>query len=803
MLKKIISFMLALMLIVMTGCGGKSGNMTGNIMQNSTVDEVGAADESGSQKAMGRYVESQQDLSDMVTRAAGMVKMADGSIVIQDYYNGQIISRDNGISWESVPQPWLSELHSKAYIHAMEPAGDGSVAIVYSMQEENMHDQEAPEDEIADKNADEDTDESAEEMMEFNWQYALVSPDGTLQPIEGALDNDELLSPWFNEQGEVFMTGYSNIVYRVDKESRKIEKYLETEERTEQLFFSEQIMVAVTTGGLYLYDMEQEEWISDEVLTDFIDSNIKLEYTYNTTYDSRSLLPVLAGDGSMYLAFSGGLYRHVISGSAMEQIIDGGLSSFSDPSMEMINILLLADNEFLTLFTGGKLVHHTYDPDMPTVPDQQIRVYSLEHNDLLQMAIINYQAQNPAVYVKYEVGREGTSPDGNTSVTREDALKNLNTEIMAGQGPDLILLDEMPLRSYMEKGILADISPWLTGTEETETLIEAVRNTYQKDDSIYAIPATFRVAVLAGDKASLNKMTDLEAMADTIEEIRSSYPDGNILGLYTPQQVIKALSLSSAPLWQNEDGSINEAVLTEFLSQAKRIYQAELAGISEERMAWYNETTFSMISELGNLYDENEYFLMSGSAGINIASGDSRMSIAYVEDGFSLATLISGMERVKDREMDLKEIAGQAEHVYIPTTIVGMLASSKNQEQAGELLKVLLSEETMNYTHVEYPINQAALDRLFTNTYSDSREIGAMSVSNSAGEGMVLDINWPEDKWLNQFHSLVQSVDTPDLTDYVVKDMVLAEGAAALTEEVSVEQAVAVIMKKLSIYLAE
>ena len=36
-------------------------------------------------------------------------------------------------------------------------------------------------------------------------------------------------------------------------------------------------------------------------------------------------------------------------------------------------------------------------------------------------------------------------------ITREDALKKLNTELLSGSGPDVLILDKMPYDSYMEK----------------------------------------------------------------------------------------------------------------------------------------------------------------------------------------------------------------------------------------------------------------------------------------------------------------------------------------------------------------
>ena len=47
---------------------------------------------------------------------------------------------------------------------------------------------------------------------------------------------------------------------------------------------------------------------------------------------------------------------------------------------------------------------------------------------------------------------------GDDGVTRTDALKTLNTEIMAGKGPDILILDGISSETYVEQGMLEDLS---------------------------------------------------------------------------------------------------------------------------------------------------------------------------------------------------------------------------------------------------------------------------------------------------------------------------------------------------------
>ena len=57
-----------------------------------------------------------------------------------------------------------------------------------------------------------------------------------------------------------------------------------------------------------------------------------------------------------------------------------------------------------------------------------------------------YQRQNPDVRVSYEVALGDDS-----AVTESDAMRTLSTELLAGEGPDVLILDGMPVESYIEK----------------------------------------------------------------------------------------------------------------------------------------------------------------------------------------------------------------------------------------------------------------------------------------------------------------------------------------------------------------
>ena len=76
-------------------------------------------------------------------------------------------------------------------------------------------------------------------------------------------------------------------------------------------------------------------------------------------------------------------------------------------------------------------------------------------------------------------------------VTLEDALKTLSTDILAGNGPDVLILDGMPVDSYVEKGILTDISDVVDEVKASDGLVDSIVKDSTKDGKIYAIPTRF------------------------------------------------------------------------------------------------------------------------------------------------------------------------------------------------------------------------------------------------------------------------------------------------------------------------
>ena len=440
-----------LLMLIMTagvlgGCGGGRPAASTDETGVSSVDETGAENdvrsgETGTGEensdnepaAMGRYVETTVDVLENTSRSYNITVLTDGRLVILDETAGQLISADGGINWEVVSIPGIDNMKvftENNYIFSMAAAPDGTVAVLSS------------------DNA------AYDQTEEFNPWLHVAKPDGTVKRIDSlpVQENESYVySIFYSPEGELFATTVGGgMIYRVDVESGTLTKEVTMEWRPDLVKCQGDNMFFLTSrDGISIYDRKEEKWVEDSVLADFMEENYKNEYYAN---DSYSVYMTPGEDGAIYLAGKDGMYRHVIGGSVMELIIDGALTSFSNPSMNMIGVTAYGENEFAALFSGGTVALYKYDASVPTVPENMISVYSLEEQDAVRQAIAQFQTENPDTFVRYEVGVSGTD-----AKAAEDAIKKLNTELMAGKGPDVIIMDGLPVKSYEEKGILKDL----------------------------------------------------------------------------------------------------------------------------------------------------------------------------------------------------------------------------------------------------------------------------------------------------------------------------------------------------------
>ncbi len=776
------------------GCGINADSNTGGMNGANGTDRAFSENSSGggsnSQQAdgnpaMGRYVEEITDLSDRVSLSGcKLCRLSDGRIVLSDTSKPCLISDDNGATWREDDSELYVRTHSEGtFASEIAIGADNTVAAIYNA---DLYDKEKG-------------------GFIHDPKLLVIRPDGTENIVDIPKSKDEIYPHNYVEiadNGRIFVSvSGSSDLYEV-KEDGSCAYFMTVQgESPELMQFQGNLMFLGVPGyePPLIYDMEKKEYVEDEVLIDFIKENYP-----NTYFDGsrRYKMYFFAGEeGVIYIAGKKGLYRHVIGGSVMEQIIDGSRYAFA--SYEIVAMTMLEDNTFLALFDDGRLARYVYDPDAATVPDDRLKVYSLKENDTIRQAIALYKIAYPGIVVEYEIGMENGS-----SVTREDALKKLNTRIMAGEGPDVLIMDDIPLDSYIEKGLLVDLSTILDSLDGEEELFDNIVREMKKEDKIYAIPCEIQIPVLAGEEKYISQLKDLESIADMMEELRKDNPGKSLLKIYTEKGIMRYFAMSCVPAWTTESGELDSEVIAQFLEQTKRIYDVQIDGLPEAVIEEYKISNESWLKGSGELDGsiENTIYLRTLQHAHEYITG--KIQLAYTAlsrvSGYNEIISIKEVENFEGCKWTVMN--GQSSNVFCAKTLLGINAASKRTNQAEDFIRVCLGKENQSDLCYGLAVNKTAFD---ANFIIDESKLGADGewsiITTTTEEGITLRflIYPPNEEQLADLRKCVEEADTPYIEDTVLENVVYEEGILYMQGAQSLEEAVSAIEKKISIYLAE
>ena len=802
MKKTAVSKTLALILsaaLLFAGCGKTGGE------QESVGDMAGGGD-----KTMGRYVEEEIGRPEEMERNGGIVRLADGTLQIFDFNQGPFVSQDEGKTWTKKYDDW-SGMVGEGYFMNAAAAKDGSLFLVYSTYDavSSEEGEEASQEEVSDAERSEqpdtepaeteDTEVQVEEsdMFTIDCHYMFVSPEGETREImlPFDMDNYELITNcWYTPDGRL-LASQGGAIYEINQEDGSLTVLFETDGDADTACFSDTQMVAFTNTKAYRFDLVKGELLEqDEELDKFISglTNNGEKGVYWTS-GNYSFLVAMDKDNTLYLACQDGLYQ-CTAGESPKQLLQGTLCSMGDPSNGKYGMLVEDGPVFLVLFSSG-LSRFTYDETMPATPDKELKVYSLKKDQTLQQAVSAYQKAHQDVFVKYEVGMSGEN-----GLTAEDAIKALNTEIMAGNGPDVIMLDGLPIESYLAKGMLADLSENLKAAEEKEEFFDNITRVYEEDGKIYAIPTRFRIPLLMGNEEFVSNIQDLSSLSAVMEEMREKNPEGSILSAYTPEILLKMLAIASEPTWSKEDGNLQEETVKEFLTQAKKIYDNEISGISDlEKEEFLNSVRGSDDSS-GTA--EETALDISWSILNFLTKSQAQLAIGASQQVSLDFTNVISVPRVKP-EVVYKPLSLQAENVFQAESIVGVSAKAAESEMAREFVEMLLSYNVMSMQQEPYPVNAASFDSLFDTDMEGDGAFGSMGISKDDGSVATLDLYWPNEEEQKGLEQMVRSLKTPYLPGSPIEQAVLEAGVSVLEGNMSVDEGVAQIKQKIQLYLSE
>ena len=230
---------------------------------------------------------------------------------------------------------------------------------------------------------------------------------------------------------------------------------------------------------------------------------------------------------------------------------------------------------------NSRLLCYRWDSELAASAGGELTIFSLYRSDTVEAAVNAWQKATGGT-ATYSWALEEGSEDGFSTVTgsREDALTQLNTQLLAGSGPDVLILDDMPVDSFIEKGLLMDFS----GKVDTSGMLENMTGVWQTEQGLFALPARAFPLLAGADEATLATIKDAETLAGLLAAEPNIVDDGRneampLLAYYNTVQLFDTFyPLYAGDIWQG--GQLNEDACRRFYELLGQIRAGGGAGLS-------------------------------------------------------------------------------------------------------------------------------------------------------------------------------------------------------------------------------
>lgn len=626
--------------------------------------------------------------------------------------------------------------------------------------------------------------------------FYVIDQEGKLRDLGAVIKSSEdfpiLLDMQFTDDGNIVMQGYYDFLSLYDSETGELLQDL-SEDGVVTFSMVRDKMALIAQHKFQFVDWKTGTSLdTDQVLEDQIESDKR-----NLEFYTSSSVPVSFAPGkeedNMFYCWKEGIFSYSFGGNVVEKVVDGKLCSLSSSDFGMRRLVVGQDNDFFVLGGDGldfKLLHYTYSSDTPTTPGVTLSLYSLIEDDNITKWIPQFQKKYPDIYVDYQVGM--SQEDG---VSVSDALKNLNTEVMAGKGPDVFLLDNLPIDSYVEKGMLEDISHILDEVDSTDGLLENVKNCFEKDGKIYYMPARIGIPVMAGKKENLEGIIDLSSMAEKAAKMKEEAPDAYVFNPY--RWIVYLVELwtdTCSPAWTTEDGAINEEALKEFYTRIKEMYDLDENPYADQ----YSEEDMIDTDIMNHYYTGigSDAMMLSGDIG-KIAYG----SVSGVSEYSELCSVL------QEKDMVMKPWNGQVENCFVPNLMLGISSKCKEKEAAETFLSYCYSKDVQKLdSYAGFAVNRAVLDDMdYWKEGAQEESSSGSSIMTPDGEVIQLMVTniALEEEHIQPLREIIDQVKNPVPYNYLVTNAVEKEALSIASGQESIDEAVANVSQKLNLYLTE
>ncbi len=489
-------------------------------------------------------------------------------------------------------------------------------------------------------------------------------------------------------------------------------------------------------------------------------------------------------NGIAYISNTSGIHLNKEGSSIWETLVDGSQSSLSKPTGVLTKFLLGTEEDFYIVLSTTdnrdmEIKHIYYDENVSSEPPIELSIFSIEDNPSIRQAITLFQESHPEVRVNFRVANLENRvkytygiKNPEQTITLKDQINALNTELLAGRGADILVLDGMPIESYIDKGVLEDMGDIFTPMKDSGELLPNITDPYYTDGKVYTMPLRFELPIIYGSKDAVNSASSLREFADYAR----SNKEIPLLGPSNYRALAAWFLMIYYNQLVNKDNELDEAALQDFLE------------------------TINIISDAINASDDAELDYMNSNKGrtwgywisacIKVHKKEYQSNIEEMGGILDFAVPIKVTQ-------DLQGAFKVINNSFKANGLIGINSAGNQKELAKEFIQLLYSKEIQGLDLLDgFPVNKAAMEEWI----QIDKEGYGFSVGD---EEYTINASYPKQKPRKDIYESICAVDKPMVNDMTMVDMILDEAEQYLRGDITSEQAANNAVASINLYLSE
>lgn len=434
---------------------------------------------------------------------------------------------------------------------------------------------------------------------------------------------------------------------------------------------------------------------------------------------------------------------------------------------------------------------YQWDPELDLSNKTVLTVSTLFSDQILRVAAFEFQKQHPDVQIKITQYYDKMEDQMKWS----DFIRTVNTDILSGKIADVMFLDNLPLESYMRRGILVDLNSFVNELGGAEKLNMGIVNGMKNEDGkLYALPLTFTTFALIGRKNVIDQVTDLQSLLTLKLE-----PEQKALSPMDKQSLFQQLLMANLPVFidkQSGNYRFDTPEFIGFLETFDRIYNEAQVPPPELPENPTEEDYRKM--DMGDFYQNIQKDRYTGKNAMSITTLGNLDSLTY-EFAYS-----GGKDASWTFIPKLKDMGGE---IFMPQTTLGISAKSKNQKLAAEFVKMFFSGEidgAENYMW-GFSVVKAQQEKIIENLLEDYKRQEEMGGKRQMhiDEKTMIDLIMLTEQQMHDIVNRLEACTIPIRFDQTLSEFLNEEIKPFLYGRKSAKEAAEALQRRAAAYLAE